>query len=67
MWPGYADVPLPPPALPAGAVAVGEEQSPSTRQAVDGEVAAMLKAAYRRVTRWAGPWGQLLLCWVLLV
>lgn len=35
------------------AVAVGEEQSPSTRQAVDTEVAAMLKGAYQRVTRWA--------------
>ncbi len=35
------------------AVAVGEEQSPSTRQAVDAEVQGMLKAAYNRVTRWA--------------
>ncbi|KAI7841845.1 hypothetical protein COHA_004374 [Chlorella ohadii] len=33
-----------------GPVAVGEEQSPSTRQAVDAEVQGMLKAAYNRVT-----------------
>lgn len=44
-------------------MAVGEEQSPSTRQAVDAEVQGMLKAAYHRVTRWAGVgcgfgWGR---------
>lgn len=33
-----------------GPVAVGEEQSPVTRQAVDAEVQRMLKAAYARVT-----------------
>jgi small neutral amino acid transporter SnatA (MarC family) len=31
------------------AVSVGEEQSPSTRQAVDAEVETMLKGAYQRV------------------
>ncbi|KAL4860045.1 ATP-dependent zinc metalloprotease FTSH 11 [Chlorella vulgaris] len=32
-----------------GPVSVGEEQSPSTRQAVDAEVETMLKGAYQRV------------------
>ena len=37
-----------------GPVAVGQDQSPATRQAVDDEVQAMLKAAYGRVARWVG-------------
>lgn len=39
------------PTMRTRAVAVGEEQSPSTRQAVDAEVQGMLKSAYQRVTR----------------